>query len=366
MLMRKFTYFLVGILFLLVPWQDIGAQTSVYINEDFENVVSMPTGWNNAEGNFDQSPWTLYSNTNAWGVIPHQGTKCMKFDSYFNSSNTYNVLKTQSVSLPSTATDVRLSFYVLNISGGDFSVYVSTDGGVSYTNNLLESNITGVSEWTKKSYSLNQFIGQTVTIVFKATSNSGSHSDYSSVYLDEVKLYDVPTCAQPVDVNVVSTTQNNVKLSWALDNEGDTSSTFIFNVKDNTGATAKLDTCVVTSSMMHTISGLAPNTNYTVTVKTDCSAASRGYSAISEALSFTTLCTATTLPYSNNFDSENSIPSCWIINAPTSSTNVNSVTKYGTTGKSFSIQSTELSSALISTGQFNHPSDRLYGLCHCG
>ena len=357
MLMRKFTYFLVGILFLLVPWQDIGAQTSVYINEDFENVVSMPTGWNNAEGNFDQSPWTLYTNTNAWGVIPHQGTKCMKFDSYYNSKNTYNVLKTQSVSLPSTATDVRLSFYVLNISGGDFSVYVSTDGGVSYTNNLLESNITGVSEWTKKSYSLNQFIGQTVTIVFKATSNYGSHSEQSSVYLDEVKLYDVPTCAQPVDVNVVSTTQNNVKLSWALDNEGDTSSTFIFNVKDNTGATAKLDTCVVTSSMMHTISGLAPNTNYTVTVKTDCSAASRGYSAISEALSFTTLCTATTLPYSNNFDSENSIPSCWIINAPTSSTNVNSVTKYGTTGKSFSIQSTELSSALISTGQFNHPAN---------
>ena len=71
MLMRKFFYFLVGILFLLVPWQDIGAQTSVYINEDFENVVSMPTGWNNAEGNFDQSPWTLYTNTNAWGVIPH-------------------------------------------------------------------------------------------------------------------------------------------------------------------------------------------------------------------------------------------------------------------------------------------------------
>ena len=141
----------------------------------------------------------------------------------------------------------------MNISGGDFSVYVSTDGGVSYTNNLLESNITGVGEWTKKSYSLNQFIGQTVTIVFKATSNFGSHSDNSSVYLDEVKLYDVPTCAQPVDVNVVSTTQNNVKLSWALDNEGDTSSTFIFNVKDNTGATAKLDTCVVTSSMMHTI-----------------------------------------------------------------------------------------------------------------
>ena len=285
MLMRKFFYFLVGILFLLVPWQDIGAQTSVYINENFENVGTLPTGWNNAEGNFDQSPWTLYTNTNAWGVIPHQGTKCMKFDSYFNSSNKYNVLKTQSVSLPSTATDVRLSFYVLNISGGDFSVYVSTDGGVSYTNNLLESNITGVSEWTKKSYSLNQFIGQTVTIVFKATSNFGSHSDNSSVYLDEVKLYDVPTCAQPVDVNVVSTTQNNVKLSWALDNEGDTSSTFIFNVKDNTGATAKLDTCVVTSSMMHTISGLAPNTNYTVTVKTDCSAASRGYSAISEALS---------------------------------------------------------------------------------
>ena len=48
--MRKFFYFLVGILFLLVPWQDIGAQTSVYINEDFENVGTLPTGWNNAEG----------------------------------------------------------------------------------------------------------------------------------------------------------------------------------------------------------------------------------------------------------------------------------------------------------------------------
>ena len=350
---KRFTFFLLGVLFLLIPWVNVTAQNSVYLNEDFENVSTIPTGWNILEGTYNVTPWQLYSDT--YNVTPYEGTKCMKFDSFNNSSGTYSVLKTAPVMIPTSASDVNLTFWVMNYQGGDLSVYLSTDSGTTYENNLLESGIVNVTSWTKKVYSLNQYIGQSVTIVFKATSNYGSWpANLCAQYIDNVKIYDVPTCAQPTNINFNSATQTALSFIWDVDNEGDISDTFIFTIKENDGTIAKMDTVVISNIMSHTVNGLNPNTDYNVTIKADCSANSRGYSAVSNSVAVTTLCNPSPLPYTNNFDSETDIPSCWVVNAPTTSTTVNGSVKHGTTGKSFCIQSTESTTAYITTGQFNH------------
>lgn len=56
----------------------------------------------------------------------------------------------------SSVSTLRLKFYYKNPTGGNFEVYVSTNGGSTYT--LLESGLTGTANWTLKSYVLTSYI----------------------------------------------------------------------------------------------------------------------------------------------------------------------------------------------------------------
>ena len=128
---------------------------------------TIPSGWDNSEG-------TETNSNNKWSVQSRPGLSAydgnyLSFNSYSSYTGNTNCLKTPAVTLTG---NYRLRFMFANRGGGDFSVYLSTDGGATYPV-LLESGLTA-SNWTEKSYDLSAYNGSTVTIVFKSTSNGGA------------------------------------------------------------------------------------------------------------------------------------------------------------------------------------------------
>ena len=146
--------------------------------ENFDGITSgIPVCWDNSEGTSEESyKWNYY----ATGYKDH----CVRFDSFSNSEDNTNFLKTPVMVLPSEGDNLQLSFWYKNPTGGDFSVFISTDGGDTYTT-ALASDLTDQSDWTNEVISLSEYAGnENVVVVFAGTSNWGYGDAY--IYLDEV------------------------------------------------------------------------------------------------------------------------------------------------------------------------------------
>lgn len=164
---------------------------------DLTDDASIPGCWNRMEieGTFIDR-WG-YSTTNGYGATngtSYDGTNCVRFNSCSNFNGTTNYLKTVPLRLPASP-EMQLSFWYKNPAGGDFSVYLSTDGGDTHTT-ALATGLTNQQEWTPYTISLGAYAGQEVVIVFKGTSNHNFNGD-AYIYLDEVNVEDVLPCAKP-------------------------------------------------------------------------------------------------------------------------------------------------------------------------
>jgi len=170
------------------------AVTTFPWKEDFNDLTvqnSIPSCWNNDEGTTttDNYKWCYNTQTSGNGATngtSHDGTNCVRFNSYNNSSGNTNFLKTQALSLPANVDNIELSFWFKNPTGGDFSVYLSTDGGLTH-NTEIATGLVGQSTWIQKTYDLKNYKGEeNVVIVFKGTSNYGSGDAF--IYLDDVEV----------------------------------------------------------------------------------------------------------------------------------------------------------------------------------
>lgn len=195
-------------------------------------------------------------------------------------------------------------------------------------------------------------------MVFVSTSNH-SLDDKGYQYLDNFKFYQTPICASPINVNVLNITSTTADVFWDLDNEGNIPSSYKITVVDNSGNYVYNNSSIAVDYLLtYSLSGLTPNTEYTVTLQGDCSSASSGLSNFSTEYKFTTLCESVSLPYSQNFDAVASVyPDCWVVEAPNSSSGINTSYKYGSYGKSMKMVSTVGAQVSMSTVQINHASN---------
>lgn len=161
---------------------DCATITSFPFTENFNGLASgIPMCWNNADG-------TTTTETYRWNYYAtgHDGA-CVRFNSYNNSDGLTNMLKTPVMSYAQNA-NMQLKFWYKNPTGGDFSVYISNDGGATYSTALAGcTGLTGASSWTEKVVDLpTDTYYDNVVIVFKGTSNYGSGDAY--IYLDDVTV----------------------------------------------------------------------------------------------------------------------------------------------------------------------------------
>lgn len=150
-------------------------------NENFNGLTAgIPAGWDNAEGTTttDYYKWNYYD-------TGHNGA-CVRFDSFNNPEDKTNFLKTPIMNLPAGKV-MQLGFWYKNPAGGDFSVYISKDGGETYETELA-TGLTGQTDWKEVLITLPEGFQEqeNVVIVFKGTSNYGSSGAY--IDLDDVSV----------------------------------------------------------------------------------------------------------------------------------------------------------------------------------
>ena len=193
--------------------------------ENFNDLTDdgrIPGCWNymEIEGTFIDR-WGYYSTPNSYGYgatngTSYDGTNCVRYNSYDNFNGTTNYLKTVPLRLPASP-EMQLSFWYKNPAGGDFSVYLSTDGGDTHTT-ALATGLTNQQEWTQHTISLGAYAGQEVVIVFKGTSNRTFNGD-AYIYLDEVNVEDVLPCAKPTRLMATILGMQRVQLGWTKGDE---------------------------------------------------------------------------------------------------------------------------------------------------
>ncbi len=281
--------------------------------EDFEGLTAdkdIPNCWNNATGNTSDSyKWGYKTGSGNGSTVTngHNGTKCIRFESYYNSAGNYNDLKTPVMNFPAGKTMV-LGFWWKNPAGGDFSVYISTDGGATYTT-ALKSGMTGQSGWKEEEIELTDYVGaENVVVVFKGTSNCGNGNAF--IYLDDVTISEKSDCAKPKDLAVSSFDNHSATLSW--DANGSVSpwqvaysTTEYFNLDDPTAYSVEEAT-----TNPFTLSGLTNFTTYYVRVRTKCGESTysdwnnNGYQTFTTTATYTA---PTNVAYSNVGDTEATI-----------------------------------------------------------
>lgn len=180
-------------------------------NENFNGITAdIPLCWDNEEG-------TTTNTSNRWNYCATGYTgACLRFNSYSNSNGNTNMLKTPVLDITALATP-RVTFMYKNPTGGDFSVFVSTDGGETYTTELA-TGLTAATNWTPMSIALTELEAtDNVVIVFQGTSNYGNGDAY--IYLDNVVVEETPACLAPTNLSLDTVTTTYFQVSWTDNNE---------------------------------------------------------------------------------------------------------------------------------------------------
>ena len=263
-------------------------ETSPFM-EDFNTLTAgIPNCWDNTDGTTTSSTskWSYYA-TGASGA-------CVRFNSYFNSNGNTNMLKTPVLDI-TQLTNPCVTFNYKNPTGGDFSVFVSTDGGATYPT-ALATGLTDMTDWSSLTLMLSGLDAtDNVVIVFQGTSNYGDGDAY--IYLDDVTVGEAPACVAPNGLAANNVTATSADIAWTANN-GETEWTIEVNGTEMTGITENPYTLTTTA-----------NTEYTVRVKANCSATDE--SDWSGTYTFTTPCAAVAT-MEEDFEAYTAgLPDCW-------------------------------------------------------
>lgn len=257
-------------------------------SENFNKLgAGIPLCWDNSAG-------TTTSDSYKWNYFANTTDTCLRFNSYSNSSNNTNILATPEFALTAP---VLFSFNWKNPTGGAGLVMISNDGGL--TKDTLVSALTGISSWTPFELNLSKYTGDTVVIYFHGTSNYGNGDAY--LYLDDVVMEILPACPKTTGLEAV--TVGDVLASFAWDAEEDVTWEYGFVVDTVANfVPTDADFTGTTTTNEVTINALTPETSYLFFIRKVCG------NEKSEIIykSFSTIMSATALPYDDDFEGANS------------------------------------------------------------
>ncbi len=247
--------------------------------QDFNSLTvanEIPICWDNSDGTTTSTSYkwcynTKSSSNNGSAANGHEG-KCVVFDSYNNSNGNTNFLKTPVMNLPAGKTMQLTFWYRKPVAGGDLSVYISTDGGTTYTT-ALATALAQKSSWAEQEIILGDYVGtENVVIVFKGTSNCGYGDAF--IYLDDVTIAEAPTCIKPSSLVCDSKTAHTATLSWTNGATTQDAWQIAYSTDANFDPNSVTPDDVTTNP--YTLTGLTNSTTYYAYVRANCGA--NGYS----------------------------------------------------------------------------------------
>lgn len=287
------------------------------INEGFEGGAMPPSGWTSSAESEDDTwlGWLRNSSTS------HSGSYSAFVEFANPSHNSY--LITPQLSL--TGHKI-LSFWV----AVDYFYYVEsttlTVEASTATNAIEDFTVLQTVTLPTVDYQfvnvlidLQPFSGQTLYLAFHVQDEYGT-----GIFLDDIHIYDLPTCYAPTGLTVSNVGVNSATFSW----NGDSNvAAYVVERMDNSNPAATvLDTVTGTSFNM---TGLQPSTSYQVRVKSIC--ADQSSSTWSNVVTFMTACLPVTVTadqiWTEDFEEysgTSSVPltSCWAtpVTSPTYNT----------------------------------------------
>ena len=279
------------------PWtEDFGSATT----------STVPNCWDNSAST--SSTLSTYPER-IWGVYEYSSNKMLRMYNYFVNTGTA-LINSPSITLPASG-DYQLTFgYSHRANCGDFTVKVSTDGGVSFIDlqsfsNNGSNDYSNPGEFTEATISLATYVGQTIILQFFSTANYSS----GAIFIDNIRVGEAPSCLKPTDLSADNITTSSADLSWTAQS-GETT----WNIYYKKTSEELWEEVQNVTANPYTLQGLDPASNYQFKVVAKCSATD--LSEETQPVAFTTECESiSALGYTENFDSytagNNVLPTCW-------------------------------------------------------
>jgi PKD repeat protein len=194
-------------------------------------------------------------------------------------------------------TSPELSFWYHMFGGsiGDLQVAVSANGGpysvVSTTTGQQQTAST--SAWQEAIVDLSAYANDTVRIRFRSIQSTFGNAGHVAV--DDISIYEQPTCAKPTNLAFVSNTTNSITMDWTTGGASNWQVEY-----GPQGFTPGSGTVVATSTNPFTLNGLNASTTYDIYVQDSCGIGDVSFWVGPVAMA--TACGILNAPVTENFD----------------------------------------------------------------
>ena len=232
----------------------------------------------------------------------------------FGSGNIAEIL-TPLIDL-SNVVSPELSFWYHMFGNNITSLKVEINNGSGWTqvNSITGQQQTAQTDaWLERIVSLSSYGGDTVQLKFIGERSANGFS--SQISIDNISLYELPTCPKPSALQFNSALATSANLSWTSGGANN----WVYKYKTSSGTALSYGASSVNSNF--NLTGLTANTEYEFWVRDSCGTGD--VSLWVGPLVFRTECNVTGLPFSENFDGTSWVPaanfnddgdinSCWI------------------------------------------------------
>jgi len=274
---------------------------------DFEGLSELivPDCWDNSASTtapyWDESYYI-------WGTYTRFGNTMLRMNNAYLDGGTA-LINTPEIAIPNDGNTYELAFDYSNVAlvGNNLSVKISANGGAFVEKGVYypSGNVSSYpGAFSNAVISLADYSGQTIKVQFFTNPTSGTSSDGGAMFVDNISVHKVSSCFAPTALAAGNLSANSASISWTA---GASESAWRLQYRAVDGDWSAEQ--AVSGSAQRDLTGLSANTEYLVRVKAYCDAEDQ--SNWSEVLSFTTLCAAESMPFSEEFSSASELPSCW-------------------------------------------------------
>ena len=265
---------------------------SIPFTENFEGISSgLPECWSQIASYESRAKW----NFSASG---HTGN-CVYFDDWYGENSR---LILPAVDCSSLAGGAQMSFYFKNpITSNSvnitYDVYYRTSSTGDWTI-ISDASVTDANaDWTIAEFSLPSSANTPYYQVSILATGADTYSTKPALYIDDIEISAPSSCPRPSGLTATPT-DNSFALSWT---ENGTATAWQVKIGDG-------EWIDVNTTPSYNATGLNANTEYTISLRANCGGEQSG----EITSTFRTICSAETVPYTEDFESLTAgIPTCW-------------------------------------------------------
>ena len=225
-------------------------------------------------------------------------------NSYYLYNSSDNTGSQMLVSPPTTnlsSGTKRVRFYARGSSAG-YTVLVGTLSNAADPTTFTPIGSAITLTATQTQYTVNIPSGSNLQLAFK----HGLGGTFRGVYLDDITVQEIPSCIEPTAVTSSNIMINSANIGWTAPATAPANGYEVYYSTSNTAPTSStvLNTTNSTTSttLSASLNGLASATTYYAWVRSVCSATDKSVWSASPT-TFTTTCTSTNVPYTQDFES---------------------------------------------------------------